>query len=122
MTSTTAQCTCAVPAGSSAPRCPWCPLTATAPNTNATKQAPTRVFASAPEVPHEFRYSRWAKGPTTFGPMGRVLATLALLVPLPVLAMSFAIGIGIAGTGLYCLVVMPLALRHIWAKAKIVVR
>ncbi|HEY8728571.1 MAG TPA: hypothetical protein VIL94_03240, partial [Acidothermaceae bacterium] len=59
-------------------------------------------------------YSRWKKTEGTFGPLGRVIATLLTLIPLPVLAFAIASGIGIIGAGLYVLVVMPLALRDIW--------
>ena len=61
-------------------------------------------------------YSRWKKTDGTFGPIGRVVATLLLLVPLPVLAFAIASGIGIIGAGLYVLVVMPWALRDIWKR------
>jgi hypothetical protein len=49
-----------------------------------------------------------------------VIATLLLLAPLPLLAVSAAIGIGIIGGGIYLLVVLPWTLRHVWAKAKII--
>lgn len=75
--------------------------------------------AVTPTLPPSFRYSRWAKGPTTFGPAGRLVTTLLLLVPLPVLAVAVATGIGIVGVGIYALVILPLSLRHVWAKAKV---
>ncbi|MHB2021831.1 MAG: hypothetical protein ACYCO3_00655 [Mycobacteriales bacterium] len=122
MTSTAAACTCTFPEGSSAPRCAWCPLTASSAGPQTPSGPVIRIGAPlVPEAPALFRYSRWAKGPTTFGPLGRVVATLLLLLPLPILVMSVAIGIGVIGVGMYCLIVMPWALRHIWAKAKIVI-
>lgn len=64
-------------------------------------------------------YSRWKKSTGTFGPAGRVVATLLLLVPLPVFVMAMSVGIGIIGGGIYVLVVMPWALRDIWKQAAI---
>jgi hypothetical protein len=61
-------------------------------------------------------YSRWKKTDGTFGPAGRVIATVLLLVPLPVLAVGVATGIGIIGAGLYVIVVMPWVLRDIWKR------
>lgn len=64
-------------------------------------------------------YSRWKKSTGTFGPVGRVVATVLLLVPLPVFAMAVSVGIGIIGGGIYVLVVMPWALKDIWKQAAI---
>ena len=66
-------------------------------------------------LPPVVRRTRWRKTPTTFGPVGRLLLTLALLVPLPPmviggLADPFVWG----GAGFWLVVVMPLALRDIW--------
>jgi hypothetical protein len=62
-------------------------------------------------------YSRWKKSTGTFGPAGRIVATLLLLVPLPLLAMAVTTGIGIIGAGIYVLVIMPWALKDIWKRA-----
>lgn len=67
-------------------------------------------------------YSRWKKSTGTFGPVGRVVATLLLLMPLPVFAMAVSVGIGIIGGGIYVLVVMPWALKDIWKQAAIPVQ
>jgi len=61
-------------------------------------------------------YSRWKKTDGTFGPAGRIIATVLLVVPLPVLALGVATGIGIIGAGLYVIIVMPWALRDIWKR------
>ena len=61
-------------------------------------------------------YSRWKKTDGTFGPAGRIISTLLLLVPLPVFLLAVATGIGIIGAGLYVIVVMPWALRDIWKR------
>ncbi|HEX7106691.1 MAG TPA: hypothetical protein VF218_12060 [Acidothermaceae bacterium] len=64
-------------------------------------------------------YSRWKKSANTFGPVGRVVASALLAVPLPVFAMAMSLGIGIIGGGIYLLVVMPWALKDIWKQAAI---
>jgi hypothetical protein len=64
-------------------------------------------------------YSRWKKSSGTFGPAGRVIATVLLLLPLPVFAMAVTVGIGIIGGGIYVLVIMPWALKDIWKRAAI---
>jgi hypothetical protein len=61
-------------------------------------------------------YSRWKKTDGTFGPAGRIIATVLLVVPLPVFALGVATGIGIIGAGLWVIVVMPWALRDIWKR------
>ena len=48
-----------------------------------------------------------------------VVATLLLLVPLPVFLMAVSVGIGLIGGGIYILVVMPWALKDIWKQAAI---
>ena len=67
-------------------------------------------------------YSRWKKSTGTFGPTGRVVATLLLLVPLPLLAVGASVGFGLIGGGIYVLVIMPWALRDIWKRAAIPVQ
>jgi hypothetical protein len=74
-------------------------------------------------LPPRVRRTRWGKTPTTFGPLGRVLLTLALLVPLPLmiiggLADPFVWG----GAGFWLVVVMPLSLRDIWKAGLLQVR
>lgn len=64
-------------------------------------------------------YSRWKKSTGTFGPTGRVVATVLLLVPLPLLAVGASVGFGLIGGGIYLLVIMPWALRDIWKRAAI---
>jgi hypothetical protein len=109
----TALCACGVPAGSDAPRCRACPAVASA-TSRAAAATPAR-----PDTAVLMTYSRWKKSTGTFGPVGRVVATLLLLVPLPVFAMAVSVGIGIIGGGIYVLVVMPWALKDIWKQAAI---
>lgn len=75
--------------------------------------------ASAPPL---MTYSRWQKSAGTFGPTGRIVATVLALLPLPVLAIAVATGLGIIGAGVYLLVILPWALRDIWKKAAIPVQ
>ena len=59
----------------------------------------------------------------TFGPVGRLSATLALVIPL-----AFMVVGGLAdpfvwgGAGFWVLVVMPLALRDVWKAGQLPVR
>jgi hypothetical protein len=60
--------------------------------------------------------SRWRKTATTFGPVGRVIATVGLVVPL-VFFLAIAIltgGLTIFGVGIWGFVVMPWGLRDVW--------
>jgi hypothetical protein len=67
--------------------------------------------------------TRWRKTPTTFGPVGRSLATVALVVPLALMAVGGIVDPLVWG-GLFVWVgvVMPLALRDIWKVGRIPVR
>ena len=107
-------CPCGLAAGSSAPRCRACPQQQ-APQQSAA--APLRQGVPTQSTQVLFTYSRWKKSASTFGPVGRIVATVALLVPLPVLFMAASMFIGLVGTGIYVLVVMPWALKDIWQRA-----
>lgn len=109
----TALCACGVPEGSNAPRCRACPALASSPSRAAAPPP------AAPDTTALMTYSRWKKSTGTFGPAGRLVATLLLLVPLPVFVMAVSVGIGLIGGGIYVLVVMPWALRDIWKQAAI---
>jgi len=66
-------------------------------------------------LPPTMRSTRWGKTATTFGPVGRVLSTIALVAVLAVLVVGglvdpFALG----GAGVWLFVIMPWALRDIW--------
>jgi hypothetical protein len=60
--------------------------------------------------------TRWRKTPTTFGPVGRVVFTFLLFVPVPLLIVGVVVtgGLEIIGAGIWILVIMPWALRDIW--------
>lgn len=114
-----------------APAAAWCgqcfaPVSAAGPAVTsagpvAAAAGPSRMFMPAAAAPAPLvRQTRWAKTPTTFGPVGRVVATVALLVPL----LAMLVG-GLAdpfvwgGAAVYGVVLVPWALRDIW-KAGIV--
>jgi hypothetical protein len=77
--------------------------------------AGTNVLAAA-AGPRPMMRTRWKKTPTTFGPVGRVLCTVALFVPLPLLIIGTVVsgGLEIVGLGVWVFVIMPWALRDIW--------
>jgi hypothetical protein len=67
------------------------------------------------ELPAYRTYSRWRKTTTTFGPVGRVLWTLGvvLLMALSLFSQNpFAIAP-------LCFVLPPLVLRSVWAKGRL---
>jgi hypothetical protein len=61
-------------------------------------------------------YSRWKKTDGTFGPAGRIIATVLTFLPLPLLAVGAISGIGIIGVGLYAVIMMPWILRDVWKR------
>jgi hypothetical protein len=58
--------------------------------------------------------SRWEKSTVTFGPFGRIMMTILVLAPIPVLVLSAATGFAIVGLGIWLFLVTPWALRDIW--------
>lgn len=64
-----------------------------------------------PAPPAHPSSSRWKSGPTTFGPLGRIVATLMLLVPV---WFFWANPVGWICLAIWLIFVMPLALRDIW--------
>ena len=59
--------------------------------------------------------SRWAKGTTTFGPVGRISWTF-VIVALPIFVFVFGGFAGILFVAAWCGIVAPMALRDIWKK------
>ncbi|MDQ1494949.1 MAG: hypothetical protein QOG69_1432 [Actinomycetota bacterium] len=132
-------CPCGLGAASTAPRCRACPAPGHA--TWAGQQAPEPIGVPAgsvtgvaafdprydgqrttnPDAGTLKTYSRWKKSEGTFGPTGRIVATLLLLLPLTLAAAAIATGIGMVGGGIYIFVIMPWALRDIWKKAATVI-
>lgn len=109
----------------------WCgQCFAAAGTTGAVAVAPADPFGTAPGAPQPFvpgratpaaaperlvRRTRWAKTATTFGPAGRLVATIAVLVPLVLMiAGGFADPFSWAGAGIWGVIIVPWALRDIW--------
>jgi hypothetical protein len=84
--------------------------------------APIRTTPTA-TLPPTVVTSRWRKTATTFGPVGRILATIALVVPC-----LFLIVVGVLTGGLelgaafvWGLIVMPWGLRDTWRAGQLTV-
>jgi len=93
------------PAGATAPAAPA-----------ATAFAP--VGAQSREV--LTRNTRWAKTSTTFGPTGRVLCTVGVLVPLLVMVVGgFVDMFAWGGAAVYGAVIVPWAMRDIWKAGQV---
>lgn len=82
-----------------------------------------RDFESAFAHPETYRppppsqWSRWKASATTFGPIGRVVASLSLLIPF---YFFFTAGVlGFVGMAMWLFIVMPAALRSIWKKTRV---
>jgi hypothetical protein len=84
--------------------------------TTAVLGGPTRHLPPPRPLPPQVRRTRWRKTTTTFGPVGRMLATIALVVPFLFLVVGGILtgGITIFGAGLWGFVVMPWGLRDVW--------
>lgn len=61
--------------------------------------------------------SRWARSEVTFGPVGRVVATIVVLLPLVWLLTSAGL-YGIVGVVIYGTTLVPWALRDIWRRTR----
>ncbi|HWC34773.1 MAG TPA: hypothetical protein VG650_08090 [Mycobacteriales bacterium] len=119
-----AQCTgCGAALAPSAQWCTQCylPVTGAAPRAPAgVPDAPSIMSGtwqqSASAGPTPMIQTRWKKTPTTFGPVGRVVCTVLLFLPLPLMIAWTVIsgGLGIIGLGAWAGVVMPMALRDVW--------
>jgi hypothetical protein len=95
----------------------WCGQCHTALATPTTVSAPAlgRPVARREELATRPTYSRWRTSATTFGPVGRVAWTLAVLLVMAMAAFSqnpFAIGP-------LCFIAAPLVLRSVWAKGRV---
>jgi hypothetical protein len=101
------------PTSLAAPRAPTLSLPPAA--GGASIMSPART-AQAQTAPPAAVKTRWRKTGTTFGPLGRVLATVALVVPF---GLFVALGIltggfTIAGAVIWGFVIMPWGLRDTW--------
>lgn len=84
--------------------------------------APVRM-APATELPPTVVKSRWRKSATTFGPLGRVLATIALVVPFIVFVVLaiFTGGMILAAPVIWGFIIMPWGLRDTWRAGQVTV-
>ncbi|MGI4894138.1 MAG: hypothetical protein ACRYF3_03375 [Janthinobacterium lividum] len=98
----------------------WCPL--------CHEPAPDLRFRSGPAATvraddhagppppplRSWRQSRWRGSEVTFGPIGRIVCTLLLLVPVyPALSFSPVAGIS------YLFVLLPWGLRDVWRRVRV---
>ena len=61
------------------------------------------------------RTTRWGKTPTTFGPLGRVFATIGLFIPLAIMtAGGFALMFSWGGALVYAATFLRWGLRDVW--------
>jgi hypothetical protein len=60
--------------------------------------------------------SRWKSGSMTFGPAGRVILTICVFLPYPLFLLAFPFGL--VGAGIWTLIIVPRALRDIWAPTR----
>jgi hypothetical protein len=76
----------------------------------------TRPVPAPAALPRTARRSRWRKTQTTFGPVGRVIATVCLVVPFPLFIIAGIVGdlfaLGVAA--IWAFVIMPWGLRDVW--------
>jgi hypothetical protein len=81
----------------------------------------TRPVPAAAVLPPTVRRSRWRKTQTTFGPVGRVLWTFALVVPLPLFIIAGVIGdlFAFGVVVIWGFVIMPMGLRAVWRAGQV---
>jgi hypothetical protein len=81
----------------------------------------TRPVPAADVLPPTVRRSRWRKTQTTFGPVGRVLWTFALVVPLPLFIVAGVIGdiFAFGVVVIWAFVIMPMGLRAVWRAGQV---
>jgi len=76
--------------------------------------------AALPDQPVVMRTTRWGKTPTTFGPLGRIIATIGLLIPLAVMTGGgFAVMFSWGGALVYAVVILPWGLRDVWQAGRV---
>ena len=78
------------------------------------ERAAVRSAAPDPGLKMEQVYSRWAGGPMSFGPVGRVVVTLLVL-----LFELWLLKFNPLGAILVGLVVVPLVLRDVWKRVPV---
>lgn len=84
--------------------------------------APSSTRMARPsELPQTIVKSRWRKTATTFGPLGRIIATVALVVPfvLFVVISIYTGGLILAAPVIWGFVIMPWGLRDTWKAGQV---
>jgi hypothetical protein len=83
--------------------------------------APTRALPAPKTLPPVVVRSRWRKTKTTFGPVGRVLATIGLVVPFIFFVVIGILtgGLTIFGAVIWGFVIMPWGLRDVWKAGQV---
>jgi hypothetical protein len=78
--------------------------------------SPTRTADAKHVVAPAVVKTRWRKTATTFGPVGRVLATIGLVLPFVFFVVIGVLtgGFTIAGAVIWGFVIMPWGLRDTW--------
>lgn len=86
--------------------------------------SPARTANARQTLPETVGKTRWRKTATTFGPVGRIIATIGLVVPfvLFVVIGIFTGGFTIAGAVIWGFVIMPWGLRDTWKAGQIPAR
>jgi hypothetical protein len=96
-------------------------MAAATPISSGSAALMTRPVPAAAVLPPTVRRSRWRKTQTTFGPVGRVLWTFALIVPVPLFIVAgvvgdlFAFGVAV----IWAFVIMPMGLRAVWRAGQV---
>lgn len=98
----------------------WCPLCfAPAPSPQfAGPVAKRRADDPDPVEKVDYGYSRWRGSAISFGPVGRVVVTVALIAIGPLMAWYSPVG-GWLAFLLWMFVILPWALRDVWRKVRI---
>ena len=86
--------------------------------------APTRPVPRVATLPPQVIRTRWRKTTTTFGPVGRVIATVGLVVPFIFFVVIGILtgGLTIFGAGIWGFVIMPWGLRDVWRAGQLPVK
>lgn len=77
---------------------------------------PGRPVTAPDALPPPVVRTRWRKTPTTFGPVGRLLSTLGLVLPFLFLVVTGVIGdpFTLGGAVIWGVILMPWGLRDVW--------
>ena len=83
--------------------------------------AVARPVSAPAALPPTVVRSRWRKTTTTFGPVGRVIATICLIVPFVIMLVGGLIGdvFALGGAAVWLFVIMPWGLRDVWKAGQV---